>query len=180
MCHTLLAADHNLKYKKQTNTPFVKGNERRASSSSARNSSVHVCPYSDQVVFVAQQNWCVSLILSLLPLHPEDHRYSTVLSYRRPGAARECQAWLKHLRHTTGTLPFCYAGPHQRTNLALPRHCSTSSRCTNRARHRASPSASLASPTQRRQKLSDQHAQTGQGTSSCFPGLNNIYIYFHF
>jgi len=28
------------------------------------------------------------------------------------------QAWLKHLRHTTPTLPFRSAGPHQRTNLA--------------------------------------------------------------
>jgi nuclear GTP-binding protein len=28
------------------------------------------------------------------------------------------QAWLKHLRHTTPTLPFRSAGSHQRTNLA--------------------------------------------------------------
>ncbi|KAI9438929.1 P-loop containing nucleoside triphosphate hydrolase protein [Lactarius indigo] len=28
------------------------------------------------------------------------------------------QAWLKHLRHTTPTLPFRYAGSHQRTNLS--------------------------------------------------------------
>ncbi|KAH8995964.1 P-loop containing nucleoside triphosphate hydrolase protein [Lactarius akahatsu] len=28
------------------------------------------------------------------------------------------QAWLKHLRHTTPTLPFRSAGPHQRTNLS--------------------------------------------------------------
>ncbi|KAH9979529.1 P-loop containing nucleoside triphosphate hydrolase protein [Lactifluus volemus] len=28
------------------------------------------------------------------------------------------QAWLKHLRHTTPTLPFRSAGPHQRKNLA--------------------------------------------------------------
>src|SRR5216683_4172013 len=37
------------------------------------------------------------------------------------GFARACenaQAWLKHLRHTTPTLPFRSAGSHQRTNLA--------------------------------------------------------------
>lgn len=28
------------------------------------------------------------------------------------------QAWLKHLRHTTPTLPFRSAGSHQRTNLS--------------------------------------------------------------
>ena len=28
------------------------------------------------------------------------------------------QAWLKHLRHTTPTLPFRSVGSHQRTNLA--------------------------------------------------------------
>ena len=28
------------------------------------------------------------------------------------------QAWLKHLRHSTPTLPFRSAGSHQRTNLA--------------------------------------------------------------
>ena len=29
------------------------------------------------------------------------------------------QAWLKHLRHTTPTLPFRSEGSHQRTNLAV-------------------------------------------------------------
>ena len=29
------------------------------------------------------------------------------------------QAWLKHLRHTTPTLPFRSAGSYQRTNLAV-------------------------------------------------------------
>ena len=31
---------------------------------------------------------------------------------------KNAQAWLKHLRHTTPTLPFRSAGSHQRTNLA--------------------------------------------------------------
>jgi hypothetical protein len=33
-------------------------------------------------------------------------------------------------------------------------------------------------PNQRRQKQSDQHAQTGQGASSCFPGLNIFFFPF--
>lgn len=44
-----------------------------------------------------------------------DHLYLTVLDL----VPREnTQAWLKHLRHTTPTIPFRSAGSHQRTNLA--------------------------------------------------------------
>jgi hypothetical protein len=65
--------------------------------------------------FCAQQNRCVNPILS--PLHleiinirPYDCNVDLV-------PCENAQAWLKHLRHSTPTLPFRSAGPHQRTNL---------------------------------------------------------------
>jgi nuclear GTP-binding protein len=64
----------------------------------------------------AQQNRCVSTILSPLHLKTIDIRpyYCNVDLVPRENT----QACLKHLRHTTPTPPFRSACPHQRTNPA--------------------------------------------------------------
>jgi nuclear GTP-binding protein len=89
------------------------------------------------------------------------------------------QAGLKHLRRTTPTLPFRSAGPHQRTNLA-PGMAPALLHLLKAYKPSAAQSVTIGVvgfPNQRRQKHSDQHAQTGQGASSCFSALSS---FFHF
>jgi nuclear GTP-binding protein len=99
------------------------------------------------LVFVSQQNWCVNPILS--PHHLEINDIGPYYCNVDLVPRENTQAWLKHIHHTTPTLLFRFAGSHQCTNLAFgtARHCSASSKHKNRAQHRASPSASLASQT---------------------------------
>jgi nuclear GTP-binding protein len=83
---------------------------------------------------------------------------------------------LKRLRHTTPALPFRSAGLHQRTNLASGT-APALLRLLNVYRTGAAQSITVGVvgfPNQRRQRRSNQHAQTGQwqSASSCFPGLN--------